>query len=379
MHAPDEHKAFLMSQTTKNTQPPTAALPLRKKLTYTVVALGLILGLPLILGEVACRVVMWVKHGVPGHSYGIYMADDEIGAVHRPHSYNSNSVMNNFGLRNTEDIPEQKAAGATRVYCSGGSTTFCYNLNTDEAWPSLLQNKLRATPGHEKDEVLNAGEICFSLGHEFALARRLLPKLKPDVVILFTGVNEGMMGNQFAAQSPTKLDELLASKTWGVPPKNLDQARFWKRNSALTRLWDYYLKRHFEKQATAEFRNQDEIAPRPNDPSMHPYVMANLDQTFPAYIDFIKSQGAVPVVLRFGDNGSVNWYMRDGVRKWRERVVELAIARGVTVCDATSVFERRPDRVECFISSGVHVTALGADITAEELKKTLLALPAPAK
>ncbi len=351
-------------------------LPLRKKLIFGVTTVLLLLALFLLIGEAACRVVMWWKHGVPAHSYGIYIGDDEVGAVHKPHGYNSNTVLNNWGFRNTEDFPEVKPAGATRIYCSGGSTTFCYNLDTDAAWPSVLQRKLRAIPGHEKDEVMNAGEICYSLGHEFGLARRLLPKLKPDIVITFTGVNEGMMGGQFAAQSPTKLDELLASQTWGVAPRNLDQARFWKRSSALVRLWDYYGKKLFEKQATAVYRNEDDTRPPPNDPSMHPYVMANLEHAFPMYLDFIRAQGAKPLVLRFGDNGANTWYLNDVIRKHREKVVQIAMEKGVDVADAASVFMQRPDQRDCFMPSGVHVTEKGADITADVLLKKILEMTA---
>lgn len=357
----------------RTTSPPSSpALSLQKKLIFAVVAITLVILVVAAAGEIACRVVMWSKHGVPGKSYGIYMADPEIGAVHRPNSYNSNSVINNQGLRNVDDTPESKPAGATRIYCSGGSTTFCYNLNTDQAWPSVLQGELRKEPGHEKDEVLNGGEICFSLNHEFALGRRMIPKLKPDVVILFTGVNEGMQGQQFAAQSPTKLDELLKAEAWGTPSQNLDQARFWKRNSALTRLWDYYGKKLLERRVTADFRSEEIQTPPAGDPAMHPFVMANLEHTLPKYLDFIRQNGATPVVLRFGDNGLQNWYMNYGIRKWRERAVQIAMEHGVAICDVASVIEKRPDRKECFIESGVHVTSLGAQVMADELKKTLL-------
>lgn len=76
----------------------------------------------LVLGEIAGRLVMWAKHGIPGKSYGIYQPDLELGATHRPNSYNSNSSINNWGLRNPDDTPEAKPLGSTRIYCSGGST-----------------------------------------------------------------------------------------------------------------------------------------------------------------------------------------------------------------------------------------------------------------
>ncbi len=350
--------------------------PAARRRLFVILAVSLpplLLVLLLVAGEVAGRIVMHKKHGVPGKSYGLYQADSELGATHAPHRYNSNTILNNWGFRNREDVAATKPAGAMRVYCSGGSTTFCYNLPTDESWPSVLQSKLRATPEHGHDEVLNAGQICWSLCHEYVLAKRLLPQLKPDFVILFTGVNEGMSAEQFARKDPAVLDRMMAEQRWGEVAKDLDQARFLKRHSTLFRLWDYRIKSWFAPALTAEYR-EPEVKERPvSHPAMHPYVMANLEHTLRAYLKLIREQGAIPVILRYGDNGTDAWYLRYGTRAWRERVVEIGRAEGVTICDAAAVFEQHPKRVECFIESGIHVTALGADVLAEELKKTLLA------
>lgn len=351
-------------------------LPRSRRRLFVILAISLpplLLVLLLVVGEVAGRIVMHKKYGVPGKTYGLYQADRELGATHAPHRYNSNTILNNWGFRNREDVAAAKSAGAMRVYCSGGSTTFCYNLPTDEAWPSLLQGKLRATPGREYDEVLNAGQICWSLCHEFVLAKRLLPKLKPDFVILFTGVNEGMSAEQFAGKGPAALDRMVAEQRWGEVAKDLDQARFLKRHSTLIRLWDYRIKSWFAPALTAEYR-EPEVNERPvNHPAMHPYVMTNLEHTLLAYIKLIREQGAIPVILRYGDNGTDAWYLRFGTREWRDRVVEIGRAEGVLICDAASVFEQHPKRKECFIESGIHVTSLGADVLAGELSKTILA------
>jgi hypothetical protein len=54
--------------------------------------------------ELGGRVLFHFKYGKPGKTYGIYMADPDLGATHRPSSYNMNSVINNLGFRNVEDI-----------------------------------------------------------------------------------------------------------------------------------------------------------------------------------------------------------------------------------------------------------------------------------
>lgn len=219
--------------------------PSIKKVFFISIAVLVIPFLMLLAAELLARLYVHFCYGVPGKTYGIYMFDKEIGAIHRPNSYNSNSVINNWGFRNKEDNLEQKPKGVTRIYCSGGSTNFCYNLRTEESWPSILQRNLRGKNSHQHDEVLNVGEISFTISHEFALAKRIIPLLKPDIVVLYgTGINE-ILGISALIREGKNLDELLKKKKWGVFSQALDQARFLKRTSVLVRIYDYYIKKYF--------------------------------------------------------------------------------------------------------------------------------------
>ncbi len=331
-----------------------------------LVALALLAGL-----ELAARLVIHLRHGVPGKSYGIYNADRELGAVHRPNSYNTNSVINNWGFRNPNDISAEKPAGALRVYCSGGSTTFCYNLRTEEAWPVLLQTKLRELSGHSRDEVLNAGEICFAVSQELVLARRFILKLKPDVVILYgTGVNE-ILSAGLLWQEGHDFDELLAKGRWGICPRNLDQARFLKRNSTLVRLYDYYFKKWFLQARARHIREQPQA---PSDP--HPWVEENFRRILTEYIRFLRENGCQVIMVRFPDNGEDSWHMRY-VRRLREEAVSIARDQGASVCDIAADFENFPAerRRGLFIETGLHVTREGARIVAEALRSFLQKQP----
>jgi lysophospholipase L1-like esterase len=121
--------------------------------------------------------------------YGLWQYDKELGAIHASNSYNSNSETNSLGFRNHEDVFEPKPPGALRIIAYGGSTTFCYNLDTEHAWPLRLQALLRAhhNPG---DQVLNAGAVMWSISHEITRAERDLPRLHPDYVSIYSGFNE---------------------------------------------------------------------------------------------------------------------------------------------------------------------------------------------
>jgi len=349
------------------------SLPLRKKLLFALITVLVPLVLVIAVGEIGGRIYVHFKYGVPGKSYGIYMADDELGATHRPNSYNTNSVINNFGFRDSEDITEAKPPGTTRIYCSGGSTTYCYNLDTAESWPSLLQRKLRQVKGHERDEVLNAGQITFGISQEFALAKRMIPRLKPDIVITFTGINELLAANIITYEDGKNLDELLAEQRWGVCPQHPDQARFLKRHSVLVRLIDYKIKKFFESRATAAYRDS-EAPPMP----MHPWVTANFEHTLRDYLRFLREQGCKVIILRYGDNGKEDWYLQKCIHQLRDRAVDIGKEEGAAICDLVPIVDNNPRRRNLFIQTGVHVTKEGAELYADPISKEVLALSDPA-
>lgn len=171
--------------------------------------------------EASARTVFWWKHGVPGHSYGTSQSDPEFGAMPRPNSYNSNGSLNNMAFRNTEDVFEPKPAGSLRVIAYGGSSTYCHHLLNDEAWPLQLQRDLRAQGGvHERDQVLNGGVIAWSMGHILARAKRDIPVLHPDVVLIYSGVNEEYNAALVGLEGPS-MAELVARHEYGHFAKGL--------------------------------------------------------------------------------------------------------------------------------------------------------------
>ncbi len=333
-----------------------------------LVCVGVLAGFILLLlsAELTIRLCIHVLHGAPGKSYGINQPDPELGAVHRPNSYNTNSLINNWGFRNSEDIRQEKPAGSTRIYCSGGSTTFCYNLLTEEAWPSVLQAKLRKITGHERDEVLNAGEICFSVSQEFTLAKRFVPQLKPDVVILMTGINEWLSARTLEKEN-TDFDRLLREEKWGVFSRNLDQGRFLKRNSALVRFVEYRVLPFLQSRSQDAFRQQE----RPSWFHLHPWVVKNFDHTLRDYIAFLKANGCKVVVIRYGDNGDTGWYSKV-LRFFRDQATDIGRDEGAVICDLASLAERHPNRKDLYVESGFHVTREGAQVVADEILRVLL-------
>ena len=353
----------------------TVDLPLWKKILFTLI-IGI--GFPgfLILAiEAAGYSVMHFKYGVSGKSYGLWTSDPELGAIHAKHAYNSNSQTNDYGFRNKEDVFDPKPPGALRLIAYGGSTTFCYNLETDRAWPLQLQQELRAR-GNTKTQVLNGGAIMWSIGHELARAKRDLPRLKPDVVIIYSGINEDANAGLLAAEG-VSLERALQEGRHGLFTRNLDQARWLKRNSTIMRYLEYTGLADRLLATPAAPSESDRAPLQPGaDRAINPVVAENFDRTLREFIELIRNNGAKPVYVvvgglaDVGNNKQLLRYSRHGE----------AVARslGVLVIDSNEVIAAYPgNKHDLFGDSGVHWSDLGAGLLADFIANKILPLIAP--
>jgi hypothetical protein len=343
---------------TKAATTTTANLPLWKKILFSLI---LLVGFPvagLLAIEGAAYAVMHFKYGVPGKSYGLWTYDAELGAIHSVNGYNSNSQTNNYGFRNNEDVIEPKPPGSIRVIAYGGSTTFCFNLETDQAWPIRLQEELRKYAG-PKSQVLNAGAIVWSIGQEVARAKRDLPKLKPDVVIIYSGLNEEANAGHLAEEGISLKDAVAQGKR-GLFATNLDQSRWLKRNSLIVRYYEYL----------------NLFAPPPNPTPVPEYpivpeVQENFNRTLREFIELIRKNNAKPLYVimgglhEIGQNRLLLRYSLEGA----------AVARdlGVPVIDSNDVVRNyKGNRADLFSSTGAHWSALGAELLAKFIDEQAL-------
>ena len=197
-----------------------------------VVFLALLPFLLIAAAEGAAHGWVWFKYGVPGKSYGIYKADRELGGILAPDTYNTTREFNNLAFQRAEPTTVERPAEQLRIVAYGGSTTFSYNVPMNEAWPALLEKHLRAA-GHRNAEVLNAGDVVWSLGHALVRARRELPALKPDFIIIYSGINEWSNHNRLKAYDGIDLAAELKKGRHGLIDNHLMKANFLFRNSLL--------------------------------------------------------------------------------------------------------------------------------------------------
>jgi lysophospholipase L1-like esterase len=303
------------------------------------------------------RAIIHFRFGVPGKSYGLWQYDPELGAIHAANGYNSNSETNNFGFRNKEDVIEPKPANALRIIAYGGSATFCYNLPTDLAWPIRLQEILRRQH-NAFDQVLNGGAIMWSIGQELTRAKRDLPRLKPDVVIIYSGVNEEFNAWQLKNEG-VDLEQALKEGKQGLFTRNLDQARWVKRNSVVIRYWDYVVERRLS--------GDEEAANDPDPVAPDPVVTQNFNATVREFILLIRQHRGKPIYVVMGGVAGMQKtnYLRRGLQISR-RGADVARELGVPVVDSNEILEDyKNDRRALFYETGVHWSQTGARMLAQ--------------
>jgi len=209
--------------------------PGTKKKTAFVIVL-LMAPLVLLVGlELAGRVAINLIYGVPGKTYGIYQADPVLGHFPAPNTYNHLTSLNDWGFRNAEDVIAPKPEGAERVVVYGGSSTFCPKLTTEACWPGQLEKRMRKGDGNASHQVLNGGVVLWSLGHVLERAKREIPKLKPDKVIIYSGINE--IGNSgFLNRAGMPIDRLVAEGRYGVAAMNYPSSDWLALNSVIFKI-----------------------------------------------------------------------------------------------------------------------------------------------
>jgi lysophospholipase L1-like esterase len=93
---------------------------------------------------------------------------------------------NSMGFRG-EELPKN-AASFTKIITVGGSTTECFFISEDKAWPQVMQANLRKS--HPNVWVNNAGLNGHSSFGHLVLMNDVIVKKHPDYVFFLIGVND---------------------------------------------------------------------------------------------------------------------------------------------------------------------------------------------
>jgi lysophospholipase L1-like esterase len=285
--------------------------------------------------------------------------------------------VNGLGFRG-EEISAIKSPGTFRIFALGESTTFGWKgVRTHrQAWPALLEEKLRAAYPSRPIEVVNGGVPGWTSVHQRVNFVLRISKLAPDAILIYHGNND--LGWFWAPDVETKtvyvLDPVPSGDTW------------WNR---LLEHSYILMDLRVRAQMFARFRLDKHDEP---DPAALRMLRANLDglvrdaigmnakvaiATFPHALDEHGAPGVfnaeeralgVPAADRF-----FFYLSHQGVRRsfpaYNAMVVELAAAQGIPVCDLAPAI---PKTTEYFID-WCHLSAKGEEAVAARWFETISA------
>ncbi len=312
--------------------------------------------LMIVVPEGLGRMYIYANWGVPGKSLGMWQTDPELGGMPKPNSYSRSSVISAEGFRNREDVFTPKPAGSRRVITYGGSTTFCYNVTNDEAWPLQLQEFMRGQPGHEQDQVLNGGVINWSLGHALIRAKRDIPKFKPDYVLVYSGFNEWKNADHLDFAG-VRIKDLVAGHEYGVVATTFSQSSWLMQNSLIYRFYTYYVEPSlFQLFAPSRMSNE-----RKDDfvEANHQYIVDNYINVLREMNELVRDNGGelvfvtqtalTPDVERFAD-----WLVPSRAGAGPARAMGVRV---LTADDMVNAYEG--ERSDLFYTSGIHFSKVG--------------------
>jgi peptidoglycan/LPS O-acetylase OafA/YrhL len=86
--------------------------------------------------------------------------------------------------------PEERAPGMLRILVTGDAFSSAEGVDTDLAWPRVLENALKTRTGGQVVEVLNFAVTGYGPNQEAAVVRAFTPRFRPDVVVVEMFVND---------------------------------------------------------------------------------------------------------------------------------------------------------------------------------------------
>ena len=346
--------------------------------TLAVAFLALLVG----VGEIALRGYVHVQFGVEGKSIGRWEADPVVGARMAAHVYDHRMETNNEGFRGKEDVASSRDPGSLQVVVYGGSTALCWNLKDEETWPRRLEDRLRRRSGREaaRVQVLNGGDINWSIGHVLNRAKEELPRLRPDFVLLYSGINE--VGNRRLLEAEgMDFETKVADGATGLSATSFPQAGWWGRHSLFYRAIQGRIIRPLVREIRSvsspnewEQWQQTSIGLKtpaePPDSVTLDHYLRTLDelaelchQCGSRLVFVVQARGPRTIAL-----DHLTAFSRAGAGRMRDR--------GEWVVDAQRVVDDQTGTESLFTGSGMHYSALGAEEFAEFLANEI-AWPLP--
>ena len=303
-----------------------------------------------------------------GKTYGILRSDEELGFSHVSHAYNLTRVSNNMGFLNFNDVvlPEKRNPEDIVFIAYGGSTTFCYNLKQNEAWPYIFQEEMCNTQKNNescKFSVLNGGAVMWSAGHIYKKALKDLPIIKPNYLIIYSGINEYANYKNLRLIDKIDVNKSIKNKEYGLITKAYNW--WWIKHNSL---FEKFI--HYEILLPSVMATRSIIKNYVYDREDFDYDLAKdkFPIIFDNYIEVLKKliilakkhdTQIIFLVQSQGTDTKKNIFHTSFSKEAKETMNEL----GAIVIDSREIFnEYSGDKKELFAESGVHYSVKGTDL-----------------
>jgi lysophospholipase L1-like esterase len=261
--------------------------------------------------------------------------------------FNGNYAINSLGLRG-KDFPIEKNKDTFRLVCLGDSITFGWRVEFEDAYPERLEAKLRSGFRDKNVEVINAGVLGYSSLQGLRLLERDIIKLKPDIVIVYFGIDDGDKAVYFS-------DKYLRIKSdVAVSIDNfLNRSRFY-------RLLKNFLLKFIGNKKYERDRNTERSRVSPEDYRVNLEDMVSLlnSKNIPLLV-------MLPIIY---ENGFSQKLQRYDVT---ENLSLKLTGKNIKYINVLSAFKKVKDQQILFFDNS-HPTELGHEIMAEEIFRTLV-------
>ena len=138
-------------------------------------------------------------------SYYPFEDDEELGLRHIPGSSGTVTArgtephtvsFNRFGFRGPRPETEEKSEGVVRIGVLGASTSENIYVADGNTWPEHLERNLRLELDTDRIEVINMAVSGYTLRNAVRSLRLHGLRFRPDLVIVYSGVNDFVNGLQ---------------------------------------------------------------------------------------------------------------------------------------------------------------------------------------
>ncbi len=255
--------------------------------------------------------------------------------------------IDQFGRKaNTVQVANLKN---TVVVAAGDSFTFGMRLPEDKSYPSQLCKRMNG----KKISVVNAGIS----GHTSTQLRerftRDVTSYKPTAVIIWIGTNDGMLKFEMDSKYPGK--------------RPFDKPPLLANSSLLTTLDSIPWIMSSLSLISRRTKNPEQLVPRVEVDDFIANIEAMLHETRENRIDNVLLLGLPKVPDSYSRNSVLLQFQRAMHKKYNDTLQKIAKTHRILFIDLWNVLTE-----EYFLADGLHLTAQGHGVVAEQVIKNFL-------